>query len=96
MCQRLGLRHTTTKVRHPWTNGYVERLNKLKENGYRTPAEAHFSRKYLTKNEFGGKIRVGMIRNREEVQEKTNLGGDFIKGKGEKEEVLACQFVTTS
>ncbi|MDI6839653.1 MAG: DDE-type integrase/transposase/recombinase [bacterium] len=28
MCHRLGVRHTTTKVRHPWTNGYVERLNK--------------------------------------------------------------------
>jgi len=28
VCQRLGIRHTTTKVRHPWTNGYVERLNK--------------------------------------------------------------------
>ncbi|MFH1612640.1 MAG: integrase core domain-containing protein [bacterium] len=28
MCESMGIRHTTTKVRHPWTNGYVERLNK--------------------------------------------------------------------
>ncbi|MFH1612820.1 MAG: IS481 family transposase [bacterium] len=27
MCKKLGIKHTTTKVRHPWTNGYVERLN---------------------------------------------------------------------
>jgi hypothetical protein len=27
-CKKLGIKHTTTKVRHPWTNGYVERLNK--------------------------------------------------------------------
>lgn len=27
-CNRLGIKHTTTKVKHPWTNGYVERLNK--------------------------------------------------------------------
>ena len=26
-CKKLGIEHTTTKVRHPWTNGYVERLN---------------------------------------------------------------------
>ena len=27
-CRNLGIKHTTTKVKHPWTNGYVERLNK--------------------------------------------------------------------
>jgi len=27
-CKRHGIKHTTTKVKHPWTNGYVERLNK--------------------------------------------------------------------
>jgi len=27
-CNRLGIRHTTTKVKHLWTNGYVEKLNK--------------------------------------------------------------------
>jgi len=27
-CNRLGIKHTTTKVKHPWTNGYGERLNK--------------------------------------------------------------------
>ena len=27
VCKKLGIEHTTTKVRHPWTNGYVERLN---------------------------------------------------------------------
>ena len=27
-CKKLGIKHTTTKVKHPWTNGYVERLNK--------------------------------------------------------------------
>jgi len=24
----LGIKHTTTKARHPWTNSYTERLNK--------------------------------------------------------------------
>ena len=24
----LRIKHTTTRVKHPWTNGYVERLNK--------------------------------------------------------------------
>jgi len=28
ICKKIGTKHTTTKVRHPWTNGYVERLNK--------------------------------------------------------------------
>ena len=27
-CNKLGIKHTMTKVRHPWTNGYVERLNR--------------------------------------------------------------------
>ncbi|RIE17091.1 transposase [Candidatus Cryosericum septentrionale] len=27
-CNRLGIKHATTKVKHPWTNGYGERLNK--------------------------------------------------------------------
>jgi len=26
VCDRLGLRHTRTKPRHAWTNGFVERL----------------------------------------------------------------------
>jgi len=25
-CRQLGLRHTRTQPRHPWTNGFVERL----------------------------------------------------------------------
>jgi len=27
-CNELGIKHTTTKTKHPWTNGYGERLNK--------------------------------------------------------------------
>ncbi|WP_119086655.1 hypothetical protein [Candidatus Cryosericum septentrionale] len=27
-CNRLGIKHATTKVQHPLTNGYGERLNK--------------------------------------------------------------------
>jgi len=27
-CKRLWIKHTTTKAKHPWANGYVERLNK--------------------------------------------------------------------
>ena len=27
-CNRLGIKHTTTKVKHPWTNSYIERLNR--------------------------------------------------------------------
>ena len=29
MFKRDRIKHTTTKVKHPWTNGYVERLNKI-------------------------------------------------------------------
>ncbi|MDI6839918.1 MAG: IS481 family transposase [bacterium] len=153
MCQRLGIRHTTTKVRHPWTNGYVERLNKtlldefyslafrkkgyrtieelqldldefmeyynyrrthqgykLKENGCDTPAKAHLSKKLkqdLTKemrdNKIGADkmIRGMLCRSRGEVIEKTILtgqvlGDNFTGRRSEKEEVLTCQFVTTS
>jgi len=28
ICQKLGIKHTTTKVKHPWTNSFVERLKK--------------------------------------------------------------------
>ena len=28
MQQTWDIEHTTTKVKHPWTNGYVEKLNK--------------------------------------------------------------------
>jgi len=27
-CNRLGIDHATTRVKHPWTNSYRERLNK--------------------------------------------------------------------
>jgi len=27
ICKRCGVKHTVTKVAHPWTNGYAERLN---------------------------------------------------------------------
>ena len=27
ICKRCGIKHTVTKVAHPWTNGYAERLN---------------------------------------------------------------------
>jgi len=33
---RLGIKHTTTKVKHPWTNGYGERFNK-------TPVDKFYS-----------------------------------------------------
>lgn len=141
-CNLLEIKHTTTKVRHPWTNGYVERLNKtlldefyslafrkkmyesveelqvdldefldyynyrrahqgykLKENGYTTPAEAHLSKNSkedLTKGLESNKIKVDMIKDRREVGERTILADDFIKTRSEKEEVLACQIVTTS
>jgi transposase InsO family protein len=26
-CNRLGIKHATTRVKHPWTNGYGERLD---------------------------------------------------------------------
>jgi len=141
-CNLLGVKHTTTKVRHPWTNGYVERLNKtlldefysvafrkkqyetieqlqidldnfldyynhrrthqgykLKENGYKTPGQAHLSKnlkKDLT-NEIGSdKTKVVSVRDRKEMEEKSVLAEDFIKPRSEKEEVLTCQIVTTS
>lgn len=139
MCERLGVRHTTTKVRHPWTNGYVERLNetlldefyslafrkkryesieelqsdldefmdyynyrrthqgyKLKGNGYSTPAEAHLSKKDLTREVVSHKVKVASMCDRKEVEGKTNLGEDFIKRGSKKEEVLVCEIVTTS
>ena len=146
-CNLLGIKHTTTKVRHPWTNGYVERLNKtlldefyslafrkkryrsieelqvdldefmdyynyrrthqgykLKENGYNIPVEAHLSKnskKDLTKEVGSDKVKVVSLRDRKEVGEKSILtrqvlAEDFIKPRSEKEEVLACQIVTTS
>lgn len=27
VCRELGIRHTRIRLRHPWTNGRVERLN---------------------------------------------------------------------
>jgi transposase InsO family protein len=27
-CNRLGIKHAATKVKHPWTNGYGKRFNK--------------------------------------------------------------------
>ena len=59
------------------------------------------SKKDLTKEVVGHKINVVLIRDRKEVGEKAILtgqvlGDDFTKTGSEKEEVLACQFVTTS
>lgn len=114
-CKKLGIKHTTTKVKHPWTNGYVERLNKtlldefysvvfrkkqyksieelqidldrfmdyynyrrahqgykLKNNGYRTPAEAHLSSNLTDKEDNDRlEIREGIMRGK--TEEKINL-----------------------
>jgi len=139
-CKKLGIKHTTTKVKHPWTNGYVERFNKtlldefysvafrkkryesikelqidldnfmdyynyrrthqgykLKKNGYRIPAEAHLQ-KDLTLQRESSKVKIlESIEGREEVVEKNlTFAYDSVKINGVKEEVLECQFVTTS
>lgn len=114
-CKKLGIKHTTTKVKHPWTNGYVERLNKtlldefysvvfrkkqyksieelqidldrfmdyynyrrahqgykLKNDGYRTPAEAHLSSNLTDKEDNDRlEIREGIMRGK--TEEKINL-----------------------
>lgn len=139
-CKKLGIKHTTTKVKHPWTNGYVERLNKtlldkfysvafrkkkynsieelqkdldefmdyynyrrthqgykLKKNGYMRPADAHLQKR-LTQEVESSKIKIlESIRGRKEVVKKNlTFTYDSVKIKNEKEEVLECQFLTTS
>ncbi|MDI6839455.1 MAG: hypothetical protein QMD71_01145 [bacterium] len=77
---------------------------KLKENGYNTPAEAHLSKNLkqdLTKEVRNNKIEADKMRSKGEVIEKTILtrqvlGDNFTRRRSEKEEVLTCQFVTTS
>lgn len=34
-CRENGIEHRLTKVRHPWTNGQVERMNRTIKDGYR-------------------------------------------------------------
>lgn len=138
-CKKLGIKHTTTKVKHPWTNGYVERLNKtlldefysvafrkkryesiealqidldkfmdwynykrthqgykLKENGYRMPAEAHLS-KDLTLRKGNSKIKIlESIKAEKEVEKNLIVAYDFVEIDRIKEEVLETQLVNTS
>jgi len=42
------------------------------------------------------KIKAVSTKDGKKVEERTNLGDDFIKRGSEKEEVLVCQIVTTS
>ena len=70
---------------------------KLKKNGYRIPAEAHLQ-KDLTLQRESSKVKIlESIEGREEVVEKNlTFAYDSVKINGVKEEVLECQFVTTS
>jgi len=138
-CNRLGIKHATTKVQHPLTNGYGERLNKtlldefyavafrkeryersedlqidldnlmdysnyrrmhqgykLKQNGVRKPAEAHFSNN-LALNKKSANVKVlELIRGERGVEENLPLAYDSVETENKKKEVPECQLVTTS
>src|SRR5450830_1287216 len=138
-CNRRGIKHTTTKVKHPWTNGYRERFNKtlvdefytvafrkkryerieqlqidldnvmdysnyrrmhlgykLKQNGFRKPAEAHFA-KNVALNKKSASVKVlELIRGEKGVQENLPLAYDSVETENKKKEVPECQLVTTS
>ncbi|PIV64538.1 MAG: hypothetical protein COS11_01665, partial [bacterium (Candidatus Ratteibacteria) CG01_land_8_20_14_3_00_40_19] len=70
---------------------------KLKKNGFRIPAEAHFSRD-LTLQRESSKVKISeSIRGeKKEVEKNLTFACDSVKIENEKEEVLDTQFVTTS
>ncbi|MCJ7789527.1 MAG: hypothetical protein MUP69_04985 [Candidatus Atribacteria bacterium] len=69
---------------------------KLKQNDFRKPAEAHFS-KNLTLNKKRAKVKIPeSIRGEKGVEENLPFTHDSIKIENGNKEVLEYQFVTTS
>jgi len=69
---------------------------KLKQNGFRKPAEAHFSNN-LALNKKSANVKVlESIRGEKEVEENLTFAHDFVETENNKKEVLECQLVTTS
>ncbi|HEU4367921.1 MAG TPA: integrase core domain-containing protein [Methylomirabilota bacterium] len=63
-CRQLGLRHTRTKPRHAWTNGFVERLQstilqELWRVVFRSPLLDGFTRYYNTERPHQGYRLLG-------------------------------------
>ena len=75
---------------------------KLKKNGYRISAGAHFLRDFTLKKKNGRLIILELIRGGREVQKSLNLAYDSVKiyrGSilwNENKDVLECQLVNTS
>ena len=58
-CHRLGIRHTRTKPRHAWTNGFVERLQgTILEEHWRI----QFRRRYFTTRAALARSLEGFLR----------------------------------
>ena len=116
-CSKLGIKHTTTKVRHPWTNGYVERLNKtildefyslaFRKKMYESIEELqidldrfmdfyNYERTHqgykLKENDYSTPAKAHLSGRKKEL---TEIGSCEIINMI-KEEVLTCDFVTTS
>ena len=69
---------------------------KLKQNGFRKPAEAHFS-KSLTLNKKSAKAKIPeLIRGEKGVEENLPFAYDSVEIENENKEVLEHQFVITS
>ena len=72
-------------------------MSKLKENGYKTPSQAHLSKR-VTKIKETDKLKItGEIMSGEEGYEKNLIVPLYpVKIKNVKNEVRACQSVNTS
>ena len=69
---------------------------KLKKNGFRKPAEAHFA-KNVALNKKSANVRIPeSIRGDKEVQETLPFAYDSVEIENKKKEVPECQLVTTS
>jgi len=69
---------------------------KLKQNGFRKPAEAHFA-KNVALNKKSASVKVlELIRGEKGVQENLPLAYDSVETENKKKEVPECQLVTTS
>jgi len=69
---------------------------KLKQNGFRKPAEAHLL-KNLILNQKSAKVKIPeSIRGEKGVEENLAFAHDSVETENENKEVLEHQFVTTS